>query len=108
MIRTYCSTLDETKFKKAVKEVGGNIWASLPFLKDGCNDTVLKPSENGKQRKCITIPHKAISTDVIRKLVDRGKSASAAIHMLIRKYTYIHTYIYSYLHVRIHYFTFES
>ena len=73
MIRTYCSTLDEAKFKKAVKEVGGNIRASLPFLKDGSNDTILKPSENGKQKKCITIPHSAVSRDLIGKLVDRGK-----------------------------------
>ena len=102
--------MDETKFKKAVKEVGGNIWASLPFLKDGCNDTVLKPSENGKQRKCITIPHKAISTDLIRKLVDRGTYISLLVLLSICMYVNIHTYThtYSYIHVRIHYFTFES
>ena len=99
MIRAYCSSLDEAKFKKAVKEAGGNIWASLPFLKDGCSDTVLKPSENGKQRKCITIPHKAISTDIIEKLVDRGKSA-----ILHSTYVLIHNYVHTF-YIRRYYTT---
>ena len=65
--------MDEARFKKAIKEVGGNIRASLPFLRDGCNDTVLKPSENGKQKKCVTIPHNEIATDLMEKLIDRGE-----------------------------------
>ena len=44
----------ESEFEKAVAEIG-NVQVSLPFLKDGCNDHVLKPTENGKQRKCIAI-----------------------------------------------------
>lgn len=34
MLKTYSSTLDEAKLEKAVKDVGGNINASLPFLRD--------------------------------------------------------------------------
>jgi len=63
---------DEASFKKAVKEVGGNIKASLPFLKDACEETILKPSENGKQKKCITIPHSALPTALIDMFVKRG------------------------------------
>ena len=72
--------MDEAKFKRNIKEVGGNIKASLPFLRDGCSDRVLKPSENGKQRKCVTIPHSAMEQNIIEMFVQRGE---LKVHKLI-------------------------
>ena len=73
LLRTHVLNFDEDKFKKAVKEVGGNIKASLPFLMDESNDTILRPSENGKQKKCIAVPHHAISDHLISKFDELGK-----------------------------------
>jgi len=72
LLKNHCAGLDEAKFKRDITDVGGNTKASFQFLRDGCSDKVLKPSKNGKQRKCITIPHNAIADDMIKKLVDRG------------------------------------
>jgi len=73
LLKNHCVGLDEARFKREITDIGGNTKASLPFLRDGCIDKILKPSENGKQRKCVTIPHSAIADDVIIKLVERGK-----------------------------------
>ena len=60
--------------KKMVTNAGGNTTASLPFLNDTSRDTVLKPSTNGKQRKCFQIPHSSLSDTIVDKLINRGKN----------------------------------
>ena len=66
--------VDERELREAVKAVGGNLKASLPFLKESSTSDVLKPTENGKQRKCCTIPHAVLSRNIIAALIDRGKN----------------------------------
>lgn len=63
-LKAHVEDFKESEFKKAVAEIG-NVQASLPFLKDGGNDHVLKPTENRKQRKCITILHTVLPSDLI-------------------------------------------
>ena len=43
------------------------------ILMDGSCDTTLRPTENGKQKKCVTVPHHAISAHFISKFDERGK-----------------------------------
>ena len=57
--------------KAVVKEVGGSLRASLPFMHDDCTSAVFKPTE-GKQRRCITIPHTAIPAAILVRLNERG------------------------------------
>ena len=66
--------VDEHKLREAIKAVGGNLKASLPFLEESSTSDVLKPTKNGKQRKCCTIPHAALSRNIIAALIDRGKN----------------------------------
>ena len=72
-LKAHTEGFKELEFKKAIAEVGGNVKASLPFLKDGCSDYILKPTENGKQKKCVTIPHTVLPAPLITKFCARGK-----------------------------------
>lgn len=63
-----------------VELVKGKTNASVPFLNDTSTDTIIKPSMNGKQRKCCQIPHSAISKDVLQKLIERGMIMTSNIN----------------------------
>ena len=65
--------IDETAFKKNVITAKGNTGASVPFLNDSSCESVIKPCTNGKQRKCCRIPHNSVSSDIVQKLITRGK-----------------------------------
>ena len=63
----------EKDLKKHVKSANGKVDASLPFLNDTSRDAIVRPRHNGKQRKCLQIPHTSLSEDVIKKLIARGR-----------------------------------
>ena len=58
--------INEKAFKKHVVSANGRIDASLPFLNDLSTDTLVRPRQNGKQRKCCQIPHSSINKDLIK------------------------------------------
>ena len=71
-LKAYTEGFTELEFNKAVAEVGGNVKASLPFLKNGWS-YIIKPTENWKQKKRVTIPHTVLPAHLITKFCARGK-----------------------------------
>ena len=69
-LRAYMEISDN--IKESIKQTGGNSRASLPFNRDDSTSEIFKPSE-GKQKRCITIPHKAIPTHLLVQLKNTGK-----------------------------------
>ena len=51
--------------KKSIKQIGDNTKEPLPFNHDESTNDKFKPSE-GKQRRCVTIPHKAMLQHLLR------------------------------------------
>ena len=72
----------EKDFKKHVRNSKGKVNASLSFLDDNSTDVVVRPRQNGKQRKCCQIPHSALSQNIIHKLIERGKWPTMKIMIL--------------------------
>lgn len=56
--------------KEAIEEAGGNTRASLPFNRDDSTNDMFKPSD-GKQRRCVTIPHCAIPSNLLKRLIGK-------------------------------------
>ena len=70
-IKKHGIVVDQNEFKKLVLSAKGSIKASLPFLNDVSQETVVKGS-NSWQRKCYRVPHSSISSSTIKKLIGRG------------------------------------
>ena len=71
-MREFDVVIDERVFKKHIIEAKGRTGASVPFLNDTSSDNVIKPSINGKQRKCCQIAHSSFSPELLQRLIDRG------------------------------------
>lgn len=74
---------DESELRKMVVIANRKTGASLPFLKDDSTDNFVKPSINGKQRKCFQIPHSALHITTIRKLTEQGSNNCNNMHVHI-------------------------
>ena len=69
--------------KESIKLIGGNTRASLPFNRDESTNNKFKPSE-GKQRRCVTLPHKSIPQHLLNQMKVTGK-------ILVASYIAIHS-----------------
>ena len=62
---------------ESIKQIGGNTRASLlihpvPFNQDESTNNKFKLSE-GKQRRCVTLPHKSIPQHLLNQMKVAGK-----------------------------------
>lgn len=68
---TYYTHPNEDMLKQHIKKVG-QINVPIDFLRDTSTDTTVRPSKNGKKKKCVVVPHKPSVPEEILQQLYRG------------------------------------